>query len=98
MADELPALAEGLLDDAQLQALFADFASRATVTGIALKGGEQARASNAKVSLEQARAQLASGAVHGVQIRYDHAGRCWCDTLLRTPEGVRLVRMDVTPP
>lgn len=100
-APDLPAIEEGLLGPAELQALFADLAARAAVTGIATKGGETARAEVGKVgplTLAEAQAGLAARTVHGVQVRYLFAGREWCDTLLREGEQVRLVRMELSRP
>lgn len=98
MAEELPALQEGLLDEAQVRALFADLAARVQLLEVFTKGGEEQRADTAPITLEQARDRLLSCAVHGVQVRYLHKGREWCDTFLRTPDGVRLVRMEAVAP
>ncbi len=87
---------EGLLDERQLEGLFADLAARVTVTGIVTKGGELQRAVADLITLEQAHAWLVARAVHGVQVRYLFDGRAWCDTLLRAGEQVRLIRMDVS--
>jgi hypothetical protein len=45
------------------------------------------------LSLEQARQLLLEGRARGIQIRYHYDGADWWDTLMRTPQGIRLVRI-----
>ena len=45
--------------------------------------------------LRQAVAALQDGRLRGVQVRYEWQGRQWLDTLLRSQEGLRLVRLEV---
>ena len=94
-APPLPDLQDAILSSAQLDALFADLAEHATIGEIILKGGATQRANpRAKPSLEEALAALRAGTTRGVQIRYLHEGSEWWDTLMRTQEGVRLVRIE----
>lgn len=95
MSDDvvLPDLHEALLDDATLAQLFFDLEAAAEVIDVRLKGQAEARADEGVVTLRTARAGLESNAVQGVQIRYRFAGAEWWDTLIRTPSGVRLVRI-----
>ncbi len=90
----LPDLQDAVLAEAEVDALFADLATHATVGEIVWKGGATDRAQGAAPSLQDAREALRSGAVRGVQIRYLHEGRRWWDTLMRVPGGVRLVRIE----
>jgi hypothetical protein len=46
------------------------------------------------VSLAEALEQLSSGTALGAQLRYSYKGADWWDTLLRTPNGFRLVRIE----
>lgn len=100
MTDDQPneaiVLHEGMLDAERLAELFADLAEYAEITDVLLKGGAVQYAGEQAVTLAEAHAQLAAGAVRGAQIRYRFDGRAWCDTLLHGPTGLRVVRMDVT--
>lgn len=91
----LPDLHQATLDEATLEQLFFDIRHAAELLSVSLKGGEQARASGLDGAdpLEQARELLRQGRVAGAQLRYRHDGRVWCDTLMNSPEGVRLVRI-----
>lgn len=76
-------LHQGMLDAQRLAELFADLAAHADVTAILLKGGALQYAGELPTTLAEAQAQLESGKVRGVQIRYRFEGRAWCDTLLQ---------------
>lgn len=92
----LPPLQQTLLDPATVEALFRDIAACATVLSVQPKHAPRTHApaeATGSLSLEQARARLASGQVLGVQIRYRHEGHVWTDTLLRRTGGVTLVRI-----
>lgn len=91
----LPDLHQGLLDDATVDQLFRDLASFARILEIIPKFADRRPVEDGAsvLSLEEARSLLQSGAVRGVQVRYQHEGAQWWDTLMRTPQGVRLVRI-----
>ena len=91
----LPELQDALLGPGELDALLADLASLAEGLEIILKGAATERAIVGRdPTLDDARAMLESGAVRGVQLRYSYEGTTWWDTLLRTPAGVRIVRIE----
>jgi hypothetical protein len=94
--DSLPALQDALLDAELLAALFRDLSVLAKIDEVLLKGGARSHASERSVSLEEALEALEHGRAMGVQIRYRYEGNPWWDTLLRTPQGIRLVR--IQPP
>jgi len=94
--EALPPLQDALLDGERLLALFSDLSGMVEIDEILLKGGPQSRAVEQPLSLEEARAALEQGRAMGVQIRYRYQGRPWWDTLLRTPHGIRIVR--IQPP
>ena len=94
--ESLPALQDALLDPETLGMLFRDLSGLVEIDEILLKGELRSHASERSVSLEEARAALEHGRVMGVQIRYRYEGSPWWDTLLRTPQGFRLVR--IQPP
>lgn len=77
------------LDPATLDALFADIAALTTVDEVLVKGAATAYAGSA--GLAEGRRLLEAGA-RGLQIRYRWQGEAWWDTLVRTPNGIRLVR------
>lgn len=94
--DAPPVLAElsgGLLDDRVLARLFSDLAAEAEILAILCKGAARAHGGHAAITLDDARARLEDGSVRAIQIRYRWRGAEWWDTLMRTPEGLRLVRM-----
>lgn len=90
---ELPELCQGLLDREQLSALVADLTELTQVQEVLLKGGEFSMAERSHMNLEIALEYLVRGQLRGVQVRYSWNGSHWMDTLLRSPEGIRLVRM-----
>ncbi|MCY1022780.1 hypothetical protein [Pyxidicoccus sp. MSG2] len=89
----LPALQDTVLDAATLARLVSDIQGLAVVDEVLLKGGSSAMASTQRHSLEDAVDALQRGQVLGVQVRYRYQGQCWWDTLLRAPQGIRLVRI-----
>ncbi|WP_437825850.1 hypothetical protein [Sorangium sp. So ce1153] len=93
----LPPLQEAALDEATLDRLFLDIAEAAELVSVSLKADATARAGDVpragRDELVLARRALRDGTALGAQIRYRFAGSEWCDTLLRMPSGVRLVRV-----
>lgn len=91
----LPDLLQSVLGPTDLDALFRDIGSLTRVLEIIPKHGPRDHVPDAPVSLslDEARTLLDSGAICGLQIRYVHDNTQWWDTLLRTPEGVRIVRI-----
>lgn len=80
------------LDPSTLAALFRDLEELTEIDEVLIKGAANSHAGSA--GLLQARQALEDGA-RAIQIRYRWAGKAWLDTLLRTPNGVRLVRSPV---
>lgn len=90
----LPQLQESLLDAETLEQLVSDLQRFAQVDEVLFKGGATAMTSGRAVSLLEALESLRQGRTLGVQVRYRYAGASWWDTLLRTPHGIRLVRIE----
>jgi hypothetical protein len=90
----LPQLQDALLDPEMLERLFQDIQRCGVVQEVLLKGGAVARASEQSVPLPEALAALREGRVLGVQIRYGYDGSNWWDTLMCTPKGIRLIRIE----
>ena len=81
------------LDPATLAALFADLEALTEIDEVLIKGAASSHAGVA--GLAQARLALDNGGARAIQIRYRWAGKAWLDTLMRTPNCVRLVRSPV---
>lgn len=92
----LPALQQAALDGETFEALFRDLSQCVHLLAVLPKGTAHGHASERGISLEEAREGVLSGRLRGVQIRYLHEGQEWCDTLLNSPTGVRLVRINTT--
>lgn len=89
---EFPDLNQGLLDEATLAQYFEDL-RLARVFAVLVKGGAERYANENSIALETAQKLLAMGLCRGVQIRYVWQDEEWWDTLMRTAEGTRLVRV-----
>lgn len=92
-AIELPDLHEAMLDEAGVRALFGDLAAAATIDEVRCKQGRDRRADPATHSLDAALEALLARQVLGVQIRYRYEGEAWCDTVIATAAGHKVVRM-----
>lgn len=91
---KLPPLQQTVLDVATADALFRDLSACTRVLCIRPKHAPQTHTpEDAALTLEQARVRLATGLILGVQIRYAYEGHTWCDTLLRRPVGLTLIRI-----
>ncbi|MFI5299637.1 MAG: hypothetical protein ACHREM_16245 [Polyangiales bacterium] len=99
--ETLPTLHDVVLDEAAVDALFRDVAASPKLVGVAVKraGGLHGEDAGADLlaALSEARRALREGAAFAVQLRYQRDGREWWDTLMRVPEGVRLVRIAHDP-
>ena len=91
---ELPPLQDAILDPETLEQLFRDIQRCAVVDEVLLKGGAALMASEKSVPLAEAEQALREKRVAGVQIRYWYEGANWWDTLMHTPRGVRLIRIE----
>lgn len=89
----LPELQQATLDRETLADLFRDVELAAELISVTRKDGAEDRAAEQELGLAEAHRLLASGATRGVQLRYRFQGVQWWDTLIGTPQGVRLVRI-----
>lgn len=89
---EFPDINQGVLDEATLEKYFDDL-SHARVFAVMAKGAPRNYADTRNLELSTARKLFEDGVAHGLQIRYLWKGDEWWDTLFRTDEGVRLVRI-----
>lgn len=92
----LPDLCQAVLSAEDLQALARDLQALTQIVRIVPKYAAQAYApETADLDLANGINLLQTGAIKGLQIHYLHEGSAWLDTLLSTPVGIRLVRMEV---
>lgn len=94
---KLPDLHEGLLDKDTLHQLFTDIAKHTKVFGIIARYQKRGFEDGTNVSLRQAEKLLNDKQVRAVQIRYLYENGEWWDTLMPTPNGIRLVRIRHDP-
>jgi len=80
------------LDEALLAQLLFDIQHAAELLSVQVKARPGRYAEATKPTLGEAADLLRSGAVLAIQLRYRAQARVWCDTLLRTPSGFRIVR------
>ncbi len=84
---------EGMLDGALFEAYLADLDACAIVRSVQVRGAPGAHAEETQLTLDQARMLLVLGRIRGAQVRYEHQGVAWIDTLSRGDAAVRLVRV-----
>lgn len=89
----LPEVHISLLDDATLHALLRDIELGAQLLEIRAKTQATGFVNDKQWNLRDAWEALCAGELLGLQVRYVHQNQTWCDTLMTTPEGVRLVRI-----
>lgn len=92
----LPPIHDAPLAPAAIDALFADLELVADALEITARSANARRADSTRLTLADARAALDSGTVAALQLRYRFDGADWCDTLIRTATGARLIRIDVS--
>jgi hypothetical protein len=89
----LPEMNDAVLREEELAALFRDYRACAAGVEIQIKSGPGLVGNHPRPSLEEARQLLLERRVRGVQFRYAFDGSRWCDTLMSTSSGVRLIRI-----
>jgi len=90
---DLPDLQQAVLDEVTLADLFRDIELATELIGVTRKDGPESRAAEEPLTLVEAHELLRTGQTRSVQLRYRYEGTQWWDTLIRTPTGVRLVRV-----
>ena len=95
---DLPELHESILDDDTVRDLVRDVSSLTKILEVIPKGGsEDYVAKNGKlnsVDIELGRDLLLARQIRGLQIRYEHQGSQWWDTLIALPDGFKIVRIE----
>ena len=90
----LPPVHVADIDEAKLRELVFDVESLGEDLEIVIKRSSEGHVDRGPcTSLSDAMAQLFTGTALGVQLRYRFQGSDWWDTLMRTADGFRLVRI-----
>ena len=89
---KLPPLQQTVLDGPTADALFRDLAACTQVLSITPKTSAMGH-TNGTITLVEAAAGLQDGSLRGAQVRYLYDDQEWCDTLIATPAGLRVVRI-----
>ncbi|QQL44859.1 hypothetical protein [Sulfuriroseicoccus oceanibius] len=97
MDQPLPDLQQSVLDPEALTQLITDIQTLTEVVEVIPKGSPAGYVAEpgapVAMDLELARDLLLAGELHGLQIRYQHDGAQWWDTLLQSPQGIKIVRI-----
>ena len=93
---EFPDMHQGLLDDDTVEQYFRDL-EHAQVFQVLVKGAPQKYAGQERFELSQGRDLFSGGEIRGLQIRYLWDGTVWWDTLMCSPRGTRIVRVQHDP-
>ncbi len=90
---DLPEVEVDVIDEAALRALADAVGEHGTGLEVTVKHGATMFAPEQTFGLADSVDALVEGAVLGVQLRYRFGELYWMDTILRTPAGYRVVRM-----
>ena len=90
----LPELIDTVLESDTLRALFDDYAACVTQLSAHIRSGRGEPVQ--PLSAAHVCAGLLDGRFRGAQIRYTYNGEAWCDSILATAQGYRLVRISDT--
>lgn len=90
---QMPEMREALLDPANVRELVRDLSQLTRVLSVQCKTSARSQTPlKLNISLEQAAECLLNGEVQAVQVKYFYDQYEWTDTLMRLPDGVRMVR------
>ncbi len=87
-----PEVFEAVLDADSLAAVLSDIELCTQVIEVRLKRQGTSHADEAPTSLSDAALVLRAGHALALQVRYEHKGLEWWDTVLRLANGYKLVR------
>lgn len=89
----LPPVQMADLDEATVRALFTDVELLGESVSVTLKHAAESYVREGATPLGEALGALLAGHALGVQLRYEHQGKGYLDTVMRGPEGYRIVRV-----
>ena len=90
---DMPDVHEALLDREAYEQVLDDIAAETDILDVLAKGAPRRRAPEEDIGLRRARDLFEAGDIRAFQIRYRWEGLEWRDTVMRTPEGVKIVRI-----
>ena len=89
----LPDMQQAILDPSTLTQLFRDIELCGERIEVIPKYSAEGYIPAGLITMGEGCALLASGKLRGLQLRYHYDGYDWWDTLMKTPQGIRLVRI-----
>lgn len=90
---ELPELLESTLEPAAVLDMARQIDAHAKILEVLRKGAPQTHTPTGDGNLWDAVNELLNCQCRGIQVRYEFDGETWVDTLMRTPNGIRVIRM-----
>ncbi|WP_018969501.1 hypothetical protein [Rubritalea marina] len=91
---DFPELFQGALEPQALERLIADIKVCTQILEVIPKYASTGYVDDSeKVDIDDAVQALVEGKLRGLQLRYLYEGDQWWDTLIRLPQGVKLVRV-----
>lgn len=94
--DESPVrIYDAMLTPERLDELLADLGAHAKDLDVRVRRGTGRHSVLGKSDIGELGTLLSESSCTSVQIRYQFQGQVWCDSILRTPEGLRLVRTEM---
>lgn len=91
--DGMPDVHEGVLDAAFVQRLLGDLEACAHVHSITIKRAPEQHAEPDPLDLPSAARALFDGNARAIQVRYRHQNQEWTDTIIRSGDAFRLIRV-----
>ena len=93
--EPFPTLHQSEIDDATLRQLFDDIRAHTEVIEVIPKyGADTYVPDQSATTLDEGMNLLLGNSIRALQIRYQHAGTIWWDTLMPAPRGAwRIIRM-----
>ncbi|MCA9019739.1 MAG: hypothetical protein KDA65_01570 [Planctomycetaceae bacterium] len=88
----IPEMREMIFEEEQLASFLSDLKEFTKIESIQIKGGETLYADEPQLKLDDAFTALKTGSVRGVQIRYNHNGFDWTDTVFNTANDYKIIR------
>lgn len=90
---EFPDVFMDTLGEDEVASYFTDLGLAAQVHELRVKGGASDHSMEGGRDLDRCAQSWLNGQLYALQITYTFDEQVWCDTLQRTPEGTRVVRL-----
>ncbi|MFK7777859.1 MAG: hypothetical protein QM501_07010 [Gimesia sp.] len=88
----IPEMREMIFDEEQLASFLSDLKEFTKIESIQIKGGETSHADDPQLNLDDAFSALKTDSVRGIQIRYNHNGFDWSDTVFNAAKDYKVIR------